>query len=63
MIPVNDWSQFPEAVRHKLVLELAAPASPARTADEAANPPALAAQSPAPYDCLVGEKLWRDRWR
>jgi hypothetical protein len=64
MIPVNDWSQFPEAVRRKLVLELAAPASPARTADEAANPPALAARSPAPYDCLVGEKLWRDRsWR
>jgi hypothetical protein len=64
MIPVNDWSQFPEAVRRKLVLELAAPASPARTADEAANPPALAAQSPSPYDCLVGEKLWRDRsWR
>ena len=24
MIPVNDWSQFPEAVRRKLVLELAA---------------------------------------
>ena len=24
MIPVNDWSQFPEAIRRKLVLELAA---------------------------------------
>ena len=24
MMPVNDWSQFPEAVRRKLVLELAA---------------------------------------
>ena len=27
MIPVNDWSQFPEAIRRKLVLELAGPAS------------------------------------
>ena len=25
MIPVNDWSQFPEAIRRKLVLELAGP--------------------------------------
>ena len=29
MIPVNDWSQFPEAIRRKLVLELAGPLSPA----------------------------------
>ncbi|TJW78433.1 MAG: DUF1194 domain-containing protein, partial [Mesorhizobium sp.] len=28
MIPVNDWTQFPEAIRRKLVLELAGPASP-----------------------------------
>ena len=29
MIPVNDWAQFPEAIRRKLVLELAGPLSPA----------------------------------
>ena len=28
MVPVNDWSQFPEAIRRKLVLELAGPSSP-----------------------------------
>ena len=28
MIPVNDWTQFPEAIRRKLVLELAGSASP-----------------------------------
>ncbi len=35
MIPVNDWSQFPEAIRRKLVLELAGPLSPAWLAEEA----------------------------
>ena len=33
MIPVNDWSQFPEAVRRKLVLELAGPLSGAWRAE------------------------------
>ena len=28
MIPVNDWSQFPEAMRRKLMLELASAGSP-----------------------------------
>ncbi|MBA3448056.1 MAG: DUF1194 domain-containing protein [Pseudaminobacter sp.] len=54
MIPVNDWSQFPEAIRRKLVLELAG-----ASADEA--PPVVLAQTAPPYDCMIGEKLWRDR--
>ena len=61
MVPVNDWSQFPEAIRRKLVLELAGPLSPARTAEEAEHPPIVRAQEFAPYDCMAGEKLWRDR--
>jgi hypothetical protein len=61
MIPVNDWSQFPEAVRRKLVLELAGPLSPARLAEEAENPPVMAVQAALAADCLVGEKMWRDR--
>ncbi len=61
MIPVNDWSQFPEAVRRKLELELAGPRSPLWAAEEAANPPALLTQDKGEYDCLVGEKLWSDR--
>ena len=61
MIPVNDWSQFPEAIRRKLVLELAGPASPAWLAEEALNPPVIEAQAGAAYDCLIGEKIWRDR--
>lgn len=51
MIPVNGWDQFPDAVRRKLVLEIAG-----------LQPPAVArvikAQASPPYDCLVGEKLW-----
>lgn len=55
MFPVNGWEQFPEAVRRKLVLELAG-----RTPERPALPVVKVA-SPAPYDCLVGEKMWGRR--
>ncbi|RWA65591.1 DUF1194 domain-containing protein [Mesorhizobium sp.] len=61
MIPVNDWTQFPEAIRRKLVLELAGPGSPQWAADEAAHPPMVRAQDKPIVDCQVGEKMWRDR--
>ncbi|PWK69108.1 DUF1194 domain-containing protein [Aminobacter sp. AP02] len=61
MIPVNDWSQFPEAIRRKLVMELAGPASRQWATEEAAYPPVVLAQAQLKYDCLAGEKLWRDR--
>lgn len=62
MIPVNDWSQFPEAVRRKLVLELAGPWSPVWRAELAGErPPVIKAQATPRTDCLVGEKMWRDR--
>lgn len=48
--PVNDWDGFAEAVRRKLVLEIAGTTIGAIPV--AASPPA---------DCLIGEKLWRDR--
>ena len=54
MIPVNDWSQFPEAVRRKLVLELAGP--PQRE-----DLPVVRVSDDASVDCEVGEKMWRDR--
>jgi len=52
VVPVLKWSNFPEAVRRKLVLELAgwpAPGPPAA--------PVVKAQANG-YDCLVGEKMW-----
>ena len=62
MIPVNDWSQFPEAIRRKLVLELAGPLSPAWRAETAADGlPVVKAQATPKADCFVGEKMWRDR--
>lgn len=49
VIPVEDWSQFADAVKRKLVLEIAGlPARPLR----------VQMRSLPPYDCLVGEKLW-----
>lgn len=56
MIPVNDWSQFPEAIRRKLVLELAG-----KTPEEPADLPVVRVAADAGYDCQVGEKMWRDR--
>ncbi|CCV07567.1 conserved exported hypothetical protein [Mesorhizobium metallidurans STM 2683] len=61
MIPVNDWTQFPEAIRRKLVLELAGPDSPQWAADEVAYPPVVLARDRPVTDCLIGEKMWRDR--
>lgn len=54
-IPVNDWSQFPEAVRRKLVIELAGNGF---GGDEARI---VKVQAKAPYDCLIGEKRWQGR--
>ncbi len=58
VIPVRDWSEFPAAVRRKLVLEIAALPLPAeRIVPVQARPPS--------YDCLIGEKIWqrnRGQW-
>ena len=54
MIPVNDWSQFPEAVRRKLELELAA-------APEVERAAVVRIAADPDYDCQKGEKMWRDR--
>ena len=49
VLPVTDWVEFEDAVRRKLVLEIAA------------RPPERMwrAQSTAAYDCQIGEKIWR----
>jgi hypothetical protein len=65
VIPVNDWAQFPEAIRRKLVLELASipPAWPLATVPSARESPVVLAQATPGYDCLVGEKIWQNRQR
>lgn len=54
VVPVHNWSQFPEAIRRKLVLELAG-------GSREETLPIVRADYTAPYDCLAGEKLWQRR--
>lgn len=52
VIPVLEWDAFPEAVRRKLVLELADRGLPVRRV-------AFEIQAPANYNCLIGELIWQ----
>lgn len=49
VIPVRAWTEFANAVRQKLVLEIAGPSGPEIIP---------ATFLPNPTDCLIGEKLW-----
>lgn len=49
VVPVLSWDQFAQAVKRKLVLEIAGPPAQIIRAQTRTLPP---------YDCLVGEKLW-----
>jgi len=55
MVPVTSWEQFPAAVRRKLILELA-------DAGETGRLPVILTAGEEPYDCLVGEKMWGNRF-
>jgi len=52
VIPVLEWRHFPQAVRRKLVLELAR-----RRQVPVIRANLVRAGSPG-YDCLIGEKIW-----
>jgi hypothetical protein len=54
VVPVHDRSQFAQAIRTKLVLEVAGREPPARV---------MLAQDRKPrVSCTIGERLWHDRW-
>jgi hypothetical protein len=53
MFPANSWEQFPEAVRRKLVMELAG--------GPVAKPAIVKAAAEPPYNCLIGEQIWSKR--
>lgn len=59
MVPVNGWAQFPEAVRRKLVLELAGlwPVKPVGV-----DVVRVAAETGS-ANCLIGETQWQERWQ
>lgn len=53
VIPVLEWRHFPQAVRRKLVLEIADGREVPVVQANAVRPTASA------YDCLIGEKIWQ----
>ena len=54
VVPIHERSQFVEATRTKLILEIAGRQPEARVMPAAAREPRV--------NCLIGEKLWQDRW-
>ena len=57
VIPVLEWSHFPEAVRRKLILDLVRQPQPQE------QPRVLRAAARPDYDCMIGEKIWEDMQR
>lgn len=57
VIPVIRWDQFPTAVRQKLIQELAA----TEPAEPLVKQIAFHQKAEPAYDCLIGEKMWRQR--
>ncbi|MEX0956108.1 MAG: DUF1194 domain-containing protein [Rhizobiaceae bacterium] len=57
LLPVRDWDQFPDAVRRKLVLELAG--GPATAAPSEPVKARMWKTSSGVADCTIGEALWR----
>lgn len=54
VVPVHDWEDLAAAVERKLVLEISG-RQPA--------PRLVRAQAGAPADCMLGERIWRERYR
>lgn len=50
LIPVYEWADLADAVRQKIVLELA----------DAGGGVWPAARGPTPYDCQIGERIWKE---
>ena len=61
VVPARSREQFPDAIRKKLVLEVAgvAPYSPRMVADEG---PVISVASPPRISCTIGERMWQERW-
>ncbi len=57
VMPVTGWENFADAVRRKLVMELAG--LPPMDLPEAAAPAATPAGAAGGYDCMIGERMGR----
>lgn len=54
VVPIRDRAKFVEATRTKLILEVAGRQPEARVIPASADKPRIS--------CMIGEKLWQDRW-
>jgi hypothetical protein len=54
VVPIREREQFKEAIRTKLVLEIAQGMQPQRLLPVQARAPRIS--------CSIGEQMWRDRW-
>jgi hypothetical protein len=54
VVPIREREKFKEAVRTKLVLEIADHTPPARVLPAAADAPRI--------PCTIGERMWQQRW-
>jgi hypothetical protein len=54
VIPIKEREKFTEAIRTKLVQEVAGRTTPVRVIPVAANVPRVS--------CTIGERIWRERW-
>jgi Protein of unknown function (DUF1194) len=54
VVPIRAREKFKEAVRTKLVLEIAGRTPPARVLPTASNAPRI--------PCTIGERMWQQRW-
>jgi hypothetical protein len=54
VVPVRERQKFVEAIRTKLVLEIAGRAPDARVVPVSANEPRVS--------CTIGERMWQERW-
>lgn len=59
LVPVRLADQFPDAIRNKLVLEVAGPAPHKFPIPDALAVPAV---SPPRVSCTIGEQMWQRRW-
>ncbi|NEW86686.1 DUF1194 domain-containing protein [Rhodopseudomonas sp. WA056] len=56
VVTIKDRAKFKEAIHTKLVMEVAGHTPPARIV------PIADEQRPVRVSCLIGEKVWQDRW-
>ncbi len=66
VIPVTRWDEFADAVRKKLILEIAGDSALPGSGSGSGGPlvPGNNAMTPTratgQYDCLIGEKIWEN---